>query len=555
MYVTIRKVNEMEAILRFVLLITQYLSIIALIVEIIYISSLKPSKYQCQMILILCSTLIMLFGYTFELNVTDARSAMIGVSVAYLGKPYVLLLSFLFVANYCDRPISKKISIASSIAVLIFPLILITNGFSKETGHMLYYTTVDINTDNLFSPLVLSRGPLYNLYIAYMVLMFVLILFYICRQFIITKSNNMRHQLFWFFLMYALTIAGYLVYITGLSNGYDTTMTGAALGTFCLTVIFFKYKLFDSLTTAKEHALYNASTGLLVFNENNKIVYSNAKADEYLKSAFSVDELISISNGENIINRKETVYEVQKSPIEKGESKYGSTIEIEDITTQYNYNSRLVAEVNARTKEIRSIQRSVIASFAGIVEARDQSTGEHIKRISSFVELIANSLLENGDYADTLTPGYITRLVEVAPLHDVGKISIPDAILMKPGRLTPEEFDVIKTHSSEGARILREILDGVERPDYVALACDVAKYHHEKWDGSGYPEKRKGDKIPLAARIVAVADVYDAIRSERCYKPAMEREAARQVIIDSSGTHFDPVIVSAFLRVFDNLEA
>ena len=139
-------------------------------------------------------------------------------------------------------------------------------------------------------------------------------------------------------------------------------------------------------------------------------------------------------------------------------------------------------------------------------------------------------------------------------MHDIGKIVIPDCILLKPGKLTPEEFDVIKTHTTEGARLIKECFAGVERPEYVEMAETVARSHHEKWNGTGYPEKLAGEEIPLPARIVAVADVYDALRSVRCYKLPMPAEEARSIILEGKGAHFDPDVVDAFMNIVDQVE-
>ena len=162
-------------------------------------------------------------------------------------------------------------------------------------------------------------------------------------------------------------------------------------------------------------------------------------------------------------------------------------------------------------------------------------------------------LQKKGLYPDILNDKYISQLVKAAPLHDVGKIMIPDNILLKPGKLTPEEFEIIKTHSVEGGRIIRETFTDLEDREYVQIADDVATYHHEKWDGTGYMGQLKGEEIPLSARIMAIADVFDALLSKRCYKEAMSQEESFQIIQESSGTHFDPVLVETFLGMKEEI--
>lgn len=218
------------------------------------------------------------------------------------------------------------------------------------------------------------------------------------------------------------------------------------------------------------------------------------------------------------------------------------------------YKEELEKEVATKNKALQehnektiAIQNNTIIGMANLIENRDGDTGGHVKRTSGYVGLIAQAARENGYCAEILTDEYIDLLVKAAPLHDIGKIAVPDSILKKPGKLTPEEFECIKSHAAEGGRIVREVLENIEEKEYVDIAEQVAANHHEKWDGSGYPRGLKGEDIPLCARIMAIADVFDALVSKRCYKEAMTSEEAFDVIRESTGTHFDPVLVKVFL--------
>ncbi len=196
-------------------------------------------------------------------------------------------------------------------------------------------------------------------------------------------------------------------------------------------------------------------------------------------------------------------------------------------------------------KKLDDIQKNVVMSFADIIEKRDDTTGKHVKRTSAYVRILANELKERGIYG--IDEDYVEKISNAAPLHDVGKIAISDTILNKPGRLTDEEFEKIKEHPVVGREMLETVLREVSGEEYQHIAYDIALCHHEKWDGSGYPNGIAGEEIPLSARIMAVADVFDALVSQRCYKDAFSYETAFQIIKDSSGTHFDPVLVDAFL--------
>ncbi len=203
--------------------------------------------------------------------------------------------------------------------------------------------------------------------------------------------------------------------------------------------------------------------------------------------------------------------------------------------------------ITQHNEKMMSLQDNIITGMANLIESRDGDTGEHIKRTSFYVNLLACALREQGLYTDILTDNYIELLTKAAPMHDIGKIVVPDSILQKPGRLTPEEFEAIKQHSAEGGRIVREVLGSIEEKDYVEIAADMAAHHHEKWDGSGYTAGLSEEGIPLSARIMAVADVFDALVSKRCYKSAMPLEEAFAELKRSAGTHFDPQLIAVFL--------
>ncbi len=206
---------------------------------------------------------------------------------------------------------------------------------------------------------------------------------------------------------------------------------------------------------------------------------------------------------------------------------------------------------NKQAATISKLHINIITALADIVESRDETTGFHVKRTAKYCELIAKELRKSGKYTDELTDDFIDTLTIAAPLHDIGKIKIPDAILNKPGRLTDEEFDVIKTHPALGKDMLESAKATMGETAYLEMAEDIAYSHHEWWDGSdrGYPERISGINIPLSARIMAVADVFDALVSKRPYKDGMPIEKAMNIIVDEAGTHFDPEIVEAMLRV------
>lgn len=211
----------------------------------------------------------------------------------------------------------------------------------------------------------------------------------------------------------------------------------------------------------------------------------------------------------------------------------------------------LIMQGNKRSfyhERVSAMQSGMITLMAEIVENRDDNTGGHIKRTAKYVEQIAEELKKRGAYASVLTDAYVKDMIVAAPLHDIGKIHIPDNILNKPGRLTEEEFAIMKTHTTAGRDLLVQAMEELGEFPYLRMAIEMAESHHEWWNGKGYPEGISGEEIPLCARIMAVADVFDALTSKRCYKDEMPLEKAYAIIREESGTHFDPVVAEAFLE-------
>lgn len=236
-----------------------------------------------------------------------------------------------------------------------------------------------------------------------------------------------------------------------------------------------------------------------------------------------------------------------------------------------SYNQHLEEKIAERTMEVQHVQDVTIRALASLAETRDNETGNHIRRTQHYVRLLAESVRSHPRFCDLLDDNIITLLFKSAPLHDVGKVGIPDAILLKPDSLTADEFAVMKTHAELGRKaliaaltdeadtnpLLNELSPG-RRASYNAFlnfACDIAGSHHEKWDGSGYPNGLAGDAIPLGARLMAVADVYDALICSRVYKPAFTHAEAVNIIGKGRGTHFDPDITDAFLAKADEFHA
>ena len=257
------------------------------------------------------------------------------------------------------------------------------------------------------------------------------------------------------------------------------------------------------------------------------VIFLTAKAEvEDLKKGFEaggVDYITKPFNGEELLMRVKTHLELSL------------------------HRCNLERQVTKRTQEIELLKSSVIEAMGSLAEYRDGETGAHIKRTQHYVKILCQHLAPWPKYAMDITPAYAQLLFNSAPLHDIGKVGIRDHILLKPGKLTPEEFEVMKQHAAFGEAIIDKLIAINGPTDFLVYAREMTGGHHEKWDGTGYPRGLKGENIPLSARIMALADVYDALTSQRIYKQAFAHTKAVTIITDQKGRHFAPDVVDAFL--------
>ena len=219
-----------------------------------------------------------------------------------------------------------------------------------------------------------------------------------------------------------------------------------------------------------------------------------------------------------------------------------------------DYRKNLELIVQQQLQSITRLQTDIILSMANLVESRDGTTGNHVRRTSSYLNYLVEKLLEKGMYKDILTPEYTDYVCKAAPLHDIGKIAVPDMILQKPGRFTPEEYKEMQKHSAEGGRLIQKNMRSLTNREFVDVAVDMATHHHERIDGKGYPDHLHGDEIPFSARLMAVVDVFDALTSKRQYKEAMPYEQAVSIMLEGRGTQFQADLVDAFLSDPEQLQ-
>ena len=214
-----------------------------------------------------------------------------------------------------------------------------------------------------------------------------------------------------------------------------------------------------------------------------------------------------------------------------------------------------LSQANPALRQLSHYHREMVMGFAVLIEGKDGSTGGHVRRTTAYVEVLTKALRDRGCFRDILTKDYLENLLMAAPMHDIGKISVPDSVLQKPGRLMPEEFEIIKRHTVSGGEIIQITFGHVGNAQYLDMACNVALHHHEKWNGKGYPIGLKGEEIPLCARIMAIADVFDAVSENRCYRAAMPMDQCFDIIRQGAGQDFDSQLVQVFLDIRPQVEA
>ena len=282
-------------------------------------------------------------------------------------------------------------------------------------------------------------------------------------------------------------------------------------------------------------------TAAIWFAEYNIILPINALDITTGSSEYSTEE-----------SRERTVERIHELDIRTGdeiENLYHSVTKTTDDMVHTIENMEMQSEI------ISKLQNGLILVLADMVESRDQCTGDHVRKTAAYTDLIMREMKKEGIYTDQLTDEFMHDVVNSAPLHDIGKIQVSDTILNKPGKLTDEEFEIMKTHTTAGAEVIAHAMTIVSEEDtgYLKEAMNLAHYHHEKWNGKGYPEGLKGEEIPLSARIMAVADVFDALVSKRSYKDGFPFEKAMAIIEEGSGSHFDPKVAGAFINASDEV--
>lgn len=507
---------------------------------------------------------------------TTVEEAILAHKVAYMIGIFVPMLTFFLVCEICQVRLNNyAIAIMHIVQIALYVMVW-TIGYSD-----IYYKTAELQQNAYgISYLVKGYGVMHFLYPVSMYGYFLACMVVAITSLFRASSVSYKNVII-FILAFLISLAGYVIErvfpIEIEIVPFVTTIM--LLGLSVPTLRMNNYYIKENIQKSQESTNNNI---YIAFNTRLGYLGSNDKAKDLFPelAKYKLDHEIPYS--ENMVYQKilpmvqnyvedssknekrfelgYVTYDCIVTPIKREEKKViGYLVELEDVTKQLknlelarDYNRNLENEVLGKTQRIREIQDRTILGMAQMVESRDLSTGGHIKRTSSVVNVFARELLKSDmDFS----PQFLSYVEKSAPMHDLGKIAVDDEILRKPGKYTEEEYSKMKAHSSEGARVVREILTGVEDEEFMNVAINVAHFHHEKMDGTGYPKGLKGEEIPIEARIMALADVFDALVSKRCYKEAFSYDKAFSIIEESAGSHFDPNLAKVFVKCRPQLEA
>ncbi len=513
-------------------------------------------------------------GYLLVSLSDTEEGALIAVKVAYFAICFLLPVLVVSIMSTC------RINVGKWLTVLMAFMDAIVFSFVIGTGHSkIYYKSVTIKKVGGTTVLQKTYGPahlLFYIMLAASAMVGIVVLMYS----ILKKRKQISEKLALMQLVCILVFGFLFVFDRMTQHKLELIPAGYVLVQLIYILINNKIRLYDIDYMFAESHTKNVDVGFFSVDKRISFLGSNHIAKLYfeelrnlevdrrihkdttfLKNIYEWVEEVDVRHGPvtKIVPRDERIYKITVGYLFDNMKIRGYQFIIEDDTKEQryinvinHYNEDLESEVNKKTKSVRDMQDKLILGMADMVEDRDNSTGGHIKRTSHVIRILMDEIMKDGVIPFDNT--FYEYMIKAAPMHDLGKIAVDDVILRKPGRFTDEEYEIMKSHAEKGAEIVKRILDGIEDPYFAKIAENVAHYHHERYDGTGYPEKLKGAEIPIEARIMAIADVYDALVSKRCYKDSMSFDEAFRIIEDGMGKDFDPMFNIYFIRCRRKLE-
>lgn len=528
-------------------------------------------KHHVSVLYMLLSVCIMLINYGFwQVSIsTTLDAALAATKVSYLGSGFVAYFMVCSIAKLC------KFKIHPVILIVWFVICTFITFAAQTVGHSgIYYKSVELIRENGFTYLKKEYGPAHKLFTLNIMLSFV------CGLFILAQAFIQRRKVSHISGICSLLVMGCVSVVYFVQGKYPLLPLAYDVGFAIILLLLLRIRQYDTKGISEEALQNNRRHGFVTFDSKARLLDGDERARIWFPelNELNIDAPIP-SNGTEFLRQirewitnedisssrlfqcGEQIIEARPTVVHARTRRKVYCIHLHDDTRQQqytqlieNYNHNLQHDVAQKTQKLEQIQDDIIISMASIVENRDSSTGGHVRRTSDVVRAFVGYLMETGCCPE-LDEHMADCIVRAAPLHDFGKIGIPDVILNKPGRYTPEEYAVMKKHPVLGTAIVERILKSSEDVLLRNTAVNVAHFHHEKWDGSGYPEGLRGNDIPFEARVMALADVFDALVSKRTYKEAYSFDTAYHIIQSSGGSHFDPALCSLFLNCWDRLTA
>lgn len=551
---------------------TVILYVLALIISItmIYVLVNTDNSHNQRFILLMfVSIAVSNVGYLALVTSRTLESAILANKISYLGGCFLPMFMLMVIMELCDMRKSRSIVTALFIYSMIVMILVCTIGYSR-----IYYQEVHVVTEYGVTYLEKTYGPTHILYSILLYGYAIATLGVIIYAF--HKKRNVSYRnLIHIFISEILVMSCYFLERV-LHIRFELLSFAYIFFELIIIGLLRRISMYDLAGNIVNAGKHEDTTAYIVFDDKKRYTGTNALAEVFFPEIklLKVDRHISEEEHKQLydnfvtwldrsddyvkyIHQPERELKCTKRYLYNGakNKKIGCLIEIVDDTKQQkyinlinNYNTELKKSVEEQTAHIRAMQDKMILGMADVVESRDDNTGGHIKRTSGVVRILVDELRTRDGYRDVMDDDYCEYVVKAAPMHDMGKIAVDDRVLKKPGRYEPEEYEIMKLHAAKGAEIVEKVLKDVEEDRFVEISKNIAHYHHEKWNGEGYPEGLTGEQIPLEARIMALADVFDALVSKRCYKESQSCEDAFDVIQDSLGTHFDPTIGGVFLE-------
>ena len=545
--------------------------------ELIIFYETSPLNLNKNFLLLYVTTLISNFGYSLLVFTTTLEAALIGNVFSYFGSICTIFFMFYVIIEMCGKKMPLPLGFllfGYSIAVTVMVATTEMNHFFyKEVALSKLYGLTIIKTKN---------GPGMFLYLAYLAIINISAIIIILVTLLQRKKASKRVL----FSLLGMIVFGTLAYVIPVSFGVKFNLmpfTYIILQTYFLRFAF-KANSYDLVANLMNVYKQRGGYGYIAFDHKKRLLGYDDFATEVFPQLKEIrlDSMIpdictsmieklhyndeSWNWNENCnkdfkILNQDKAFICTIHPMTARMKRTGFLLELRDDTEQQNYiksisdfNKELSRMVREKTSQVTSMQESIIRGMAIMVESRDNSTGGHVARTSDSIRIFAQELLKHKNEIPEITQEFCDLLIKAAPMHDLGKIAVDDSILRKPGRYEPEEYEKMKIHAEKGAVSVQEVLRESTDKDFERIAENVAHYHHERWNGEGYPDHLKGEEIPLEARIMALADVFDALVSQRCYKSAMGFDEAFELIQQDLGKHFDPIIGKLFILCRPQIE-